>query len=253
MRCFGAHQRLLSQPGDLETRRQVRLASFGPSTGQVTVGSTDISAQHGLLDLDRGRISPLAVRWSQMLLAASLSLLAVAPFFVPDTYSPIAHTISESGGQGVPGAWVERSGVILAAGAVLVMTMHTGPTWSRTASRWIRLFSAALLVLALFPESPWHGGSHDATVAMMHTVGGVVGAVSFTLGVVTVSLSSRRGWGARLYDGLMVSALISIPQVMLVSTVDGILQRLMVILGYGWLFLECRRMIVSGRRPGERS
>lgn len=213
------------------------------------MASTDIPARDIIRDLDNGRIRVPAIRWSQGLLLLSVSMLALAPLVIPDTYSPIEHTISESGGQGVPGAWMARSGVVLAACAVMIMASQAGPIWSRTAKRWIWVYSVALVMLAVFPESPWHGGSHQATVATMHSVAGVVAAISFIMAVVAVSQSSRRRLPARIYDGLLVSAVILIPQLMLLWPVDGILQRGMVALGYGWLFLESNWIIASGRKP----
>jgi hypothetical protein len=218
-------------------------------SGFVVVANTDISARNAVFRLDRRREGLGAIQASRAVLLVSLVMLAVAPLFIPDTYSPIEHTISESGAQGIPGAWVERFGVFLAACAVLVMTFYPGPTWSRAAQHWLRVYSFAVVMLAVFPESPWDGGTHDETIARMHTVMGVAGAVSFVMGVVVVSSSRQRSRRARRYDALVVVAVVLVPQLMLLGPLDGILQRLMVAVGYGWLFLECKRKVDSRTGP----
>lgn len=207
------------------------------------MGSTELSAQHGPLDLARDRIGLKAIRWSRAFLLVSMAMLASAPLFISDTYSPLQHTISESGAQGVAGAWIQRSGVVLAAAAVFVMTFCAG-TWGRSAKRWIQVYSFALVMLAVFPESPWDGGSHDAMVARLHSVAGVIAAIAFVVGVLAVSTAGHRGRWARVLDGSMVAAVVLIPQLMLLWPFDGILQRAMVALGYAWLLVECHRMLL---------
>lgn len=213
----------------------------------MIVSSADISAQPGPVDLAPDRIGLVALHWSRVVLFVSMVMLATAPLFISDSYSPVEHTISESGAQGVPGAWIQRTGVVLAACAVLVMTLNAGPVWSRTARRWIRVYALALVLLAVFPESPWNGGPHDVVVATVHTVAGVCAAVAFIVGIVGVSLSSQRPRWARSYDLLMVGAVILVPQLMLLWPFDGVLQRAMVALGYGWLFLEGRRLMLYAK------
>lgn len=185
-------------------------------------------------------------RWAGALLAGllgSLLLLALAPLFVADTYSIIQNTLSESGGQGVEGAWVQRAGVVLAAATVFVMTSVAGSAWPRPAVAWLRAYVLALMMLVAFPEAPWDGGAHDETVAILHTAAAVCGAVSFIAGVVTISLSRPSGQLARrLLDWLVVLSIAVIPQIMLMTSIPGLWQRVMVAIGYGWLFAELGRI-----------
>lgn len=193
--------------------------------------------------------SESVLAWSSRAgLISSFLMLALAPIVVADSYSVVENTLSESGGQGVDGAWVLRTGVVLAAGSVLIMT--TISNWGTTARISGRVYALALISLAVFPESPWDGGAHDRTVAYLHTVSGVIGAASFIIGVLAISLSRpshRRG--ARAFDWLVATSVALIPQVMLLTGSDGLLQRLMVALGYVWLFAEALRLPTQ---PGQK-
>lgn len=173
-------------------------------------------------------------------LVLSALMLAAAPLAVADSYSVIEDTLSESGGQGVDGAWVLRAGVLVAAVSVLLMTSLVPSPWPRRARAFLRIYGFALVCLAVFQESAWDGRSADLFVAKLHTVSGVVAAVSFILGVFVVSLS-RRHPGGRIFDWVVIIAVALVPQIMLLTGGDGLLQRTMVALGYAWLFIESLR------------
>jgi hypothetical protein len=182
------------------------------------------------------------IRWARTGLVVSFLALALAPLAVGDSYSALDNTLSESGGQGVAGAWVLRSGVLIAGAAVLTMTALDTPVWRDAARRWMRIYALALIMLVVFPESPWYEGAYDATVARLHTVAGVVGAVSFIIGVWMISRGRRQQAPARVFDWVVIAAIVIVPQAMLVLPGEGALQRLMVLLGYVWLFTESGRM-----------
>lgn len=211
--------------------------------------SIEASRQYLFAQRQAGR---LTVEGARVGLAVSMVLLAIAPVFLPDTYSPIEHTLSESGAQGVPTAFVFRSGLIFAATAVLVMTMEAGAVWGGRARLWLRVYALAVVGLALFPESPWDGGGHDETVAFLHTMAGVVGAIAFIVGIAMVSFSRPRRARARVFDFVVAGAVAVIPQLMLVTPADGMLQRVMVLLGYVWLFSEAQRMVDATTTSPER-
>lgn len=188
---------------------------------------------------------------SRIGLIASAALLAAAPLALGPGYSFLEHTLSESGGQGVGGAWVHRGGVLLAAASVFVMTVLATPVWGVWTRRLIRSYVLALVLLVVFPESPYHGGPHDPFVAMLHTWAAAFGAVSFILGVASLALGRGEDQHrVRTFDLIVIGAIVLLPQAMLVTPYDGGIQRLMVALGYGWLFWEMSRLY---RRLPERS
>jgi hypothetical protein len=55
-------------------------------------------------------------------LTVSALALAVAPMLMPESYSWVVHTTSESAAQGVNGAWLARLGFVAFGFAVLART-----------------------------------------------------------------------------------------------------------------------------------
>ncbi len=183
----------------------------------------------------------LAARWARAGLLLSVVLMALAPLAVADTYSVLFNTLSESGGQGVQGAWVFRSAVVVTAVSVLLLISASQPVWDIWARRWIGIYTLALVMLVAFPESSWELGANDETVAFAHTTAGVVGAVAFVIAALIVSVSRVRRRDLIL-DWLVIAALALIPQIMLLSPYPGLWQRAMVGLGYVWLIVESGRI-----------
>lgn len=178
------------------------------------------------------------IRLARTGLIVSFVLLAAAPLVIPDSYSITQHTLSESGAQGIAGAWAFRSGVLLASISVIALISVSAPLWPRSARRWLLVYAVAVGLLAVFPEEPWNGGPHDATVAFLHTVSGVIGAVAFIIGVFLVA---RNRPPAPALDWLVIAVVALVPQLMLLVEVDGLLQRGMVAIGYSWLLVESVR------------
>jgi hypothetical protein len=94
----------------------------------------------------------------------------------------------------------------------------------------------------VFPESPWYGDDYNEIVAGLHTVSGAFDAVSFILAVAAVSASRTEAARNKVFDWIVIAAVGLTPQVMLVVEVDGLLQRLMVFLGYIWLIAQSLRV-----------
>ena len=88
-------------------------------------------------------------------LGGSALALALAPLLMPDAYSWVSHTTSESAAQGVSGAWLARLGFLMFGLAVLWLTALAGARWER----WGRLFQAMFGVLmtatAAFSHRPF--------------------------------------------------------------------------------------------------
>ena len=192
----------------------------------------------------KGITSHALARAARIGLVVSAVMLAGAAVVAGDGYSIVSNTISESGAQGSANPWVMRGGVLLTALSMFALTSRA-PTWSQGAKRWLRAYAASLVMLALFPESPWTGASHNEAIATLHTVFGVAATVAFVFGAMAVSRSRpEEAHGARLVDWVVIVSVVVIPQVMLLaSAYDGLLQRFAVLLGYIWLLLEANRIV----------
>ena len=218
----------------------VNSPQIGYGRGMQTLEALDSGKHKALDDIDDAR--RVSFTWLTLaLLSGSVVCLAVAPFLLPDGYSWIAHTVSESGGQGVGWGWVVRIGVLMAACAGFLMVALAGRRWSLGARFFIRFYSAALIGVALVADGSWDDSRpYNHLEAFFHTFSAFWAAVGFALGVLLVSLR-RTGvspW-VRSYDLLLVAATITIPILMLVfEPYAGMLQRTLALLGYGWLFME---------------
>jgi Protein of unknown function (DUF998) len=200
------------------------------------------SAAHAL---GRGSAAVLAI-WLWC-----LSMLAVgfAPLLMPDSYSWVEHTISESAGQGVQGAWMARSGLYLAALAMLTLAGVAGERWGFWGRSALRLYAFGLIAAAIFSRAPWTDVPYDHFEGYLHTISVFWAGVGFALGVLLVR--GRRGPGprwVRASDLTVFLITLVVPVLMLIfRDQEGLLQRFLALAGYIWVIAEATR--VGRNRP----
>lgn len=68
------------------------------------------------------------------LLMLSVVCLTLAPTLMPDSYSWVQHTTSESAAQGVAGAWMARLGFVAFGGGVLALAVLRRERWGLAAT-----------------------------------------------------------------------------------------------------------------------
>lgn len=173
-----------------------------------------------------------------VILGCSLLALALAPLLLPASYSWIDHTTSESGAQGVEGAWLARAGFVLFGVAVLGLVGTARDRLGRPGSLLLGLFGVAMFMIAVFSNRPWEAGvPFDATEDLLHSIGASTIGVAFAAGVVAVAIHQRRiDQRAPLATHVVaVAAATILPLGMLAfPNADGLLQRLMFAVAYAW-------------------
>lgn len=175
-----------------------------------------------------------------LFVCSALSLL-LAPLLMPESYDWIAHTTSESGAQGVAGAWLARTGFVLYGLAVfLLIILKSG--WTGSARIIHVIFSVAMIGNAVFSSRPWRPEfSFDVLEDTLHSwMSGIVGT-AFTLGVLIVLLNrSRADRLTRSFDWLAIVTSIVITVLMLsgVESYSGLIQRVMFAVSYVWYIRE---------------
>lgn len=181
------------------------------------------------------------------MLLASVAAVAIAPTLMPDSYSVIEHSISESAGQGVDGAWLARLGLLLLGFAVLVSAGIAGSRWGVWGRVVHRIYGVSMIGTATFAHMPWENVPFDEFEDFLHSVTSYGVGFAFTAGVLIVTF--RRGPGmqsARVFDWIAIVAAFVIPMVMFnLSDVAGLVQRVMFGIGYFWYGTETIR---SARR-----
>lgn len=174
-------------------------------------------------------------------LASSLVALALAPLVLDPSYSWLEHTTSESGAQGVDGAWLARTGFFLFGLSVIWIAYQARDRWGQPALALHLTFAVCMLGVGVFSLRSWFpGASFDATEDTLHSVGATVMGFAFAFGVTAVAIRLRRGGGQwRVLDALAVIASVVLPIGMgIYGDIDGALQRLMFLIAYVWYARE---------------
>ncbi len=181
-----------------------------------------------------------------MALAISAASLALAPTLMPDSYSWTAQTTSESGAQGVEGAWLARLGFLLLGLAVIWLAVLARAAWGRWGTALQLSFGAFMLATAAFSTRPWEEGARfDRTEDDLHTVASTAVGFSFAFGVLAVSLQRDTDRiRARAFDLIAVAtAGLVLPVCMTIwGEAEGVLQRAIFLVAYAWYAAAALRL-----------
>lgn len=187
--------------------------------------------------------------WAVALLILSAVLVVMATIAMPVGYSWHIHSISESGAQGQPYAWIARLAFICFGSAVLVLSLAMRQVWARV-TYWMHLvFAACMFGTAAFSHKPWIPGVHfDVFEDFLHSTTATGMGFAFCIGVIArFAQRGRTAPFARALDVLALAVATVLPIVLaLSSTSGGLAQRVMFTVGYIWYGTEA----LSMRRMG---
>lgn len=178
-------------------------------------------------------------------LALSALALALAPLLMPPGYSWLAHTTSESAGQGVSGAWLARLGFLLFGVSVIWLALQCARSWGRWAAMLHTVFGLFMVLAAAFSTRPWLAeAAFDRTEDALHSVAASAMGFAFALGVVAQAMHRQRTRGRWLtLDVIAVGAAVIIPLSMSVwPEFSGVYQRGMFAIAYLWYGVEAVRL-----------
>jgi hypothetical protein len=156
---------------------------------------------------------------------------------MPDEYSWILHSTSESAAQGLSGAWVARLGFLLFGLGVLWLAASPVPAWGAWASLLHGCFGVMMLGTAAFSHRPWLPGvPFDPIEDLLHSATATGMGFAFAIGVVLVGLKRPTTEVlSRLFDAAAVLASVVLPLAMSLGTpYTGVLQRSMFLVAYIW-------------------
>jgi hypothetical protein len=172
-----------------------------------------------------------------ILLALSLAALLLAPLLMPEGYSWLTHTTSESAAQGLEGAWLARLGFLLFGFAVVWLAGAVSRTWARAAT-WMHLaFGVLLISTAAFSHRPFLPGVHfDPVEDWLHSLTATLMGFAFSFGVLFGFFQRDSGISiGRFLDLVALVAAIGIPLLMMnFPSIGGLMQRLMFLVAYLW-------------------
>jgi hypothetical protein len=189
--------------------------------------------------------SPLVVLGALTGFAVSAVALGLAPLLMPDDYSWVARTTSESAAQGVSGAWLARSGLLLFGLSVIAVAQLRAREWPPIA-RWLHVgFGSLLTATAAFSTRPWRADTpFDRTEDALHSVAATAMGFAFALGVAAVLVLRPRDGGTirQVIGGAAVLAAVALPAAMWMwPDAQGVLQRSMFLIAYLWCITEALR------------
>jgi hypothetical protein len=184
-------------------------------------------------------------------LVLSALALGLAPLLMPESYSWLSHTTSESAAQGVEGAWLARLGFLSFGLGVIWLASPVRGHWDRLGSAFHRSFGLLMVATAVFSHRPFEAGStFDRTEDLLHSVAATAMGFAFAFGVAVV-LFKRREWTTSgwFLDAVAVAASVLIPLSMFAwGESAGLLQRVMFAVAYIWYG---RETLKSLRAPAE--
>jgi hypothetical protein len=167
--------------------------------------------------------------------------LLLAPLLMPESYDWVKHTTSESGAQGIEGAWLARLGFVLYGIAVLLLVLRK-QDWTITTRIIHFVFALGMAGNALFSSKPWLDELPFSVMEdILHSLmSGLVGT-AFTLGVILLLLQrSAADWYSKTFDSFAIIISISVTLIMFNGGEDiaGIVQRIMFAVSYLWYAKE---------------
>lgn len=180
-------------------------------------------------------------------LVLSATALATAPVLMPDTYSWVSMTTSESAAQGVHGAWLARLGFLVVGLSVNLLSSVRTRSWGPWASGLHTCFGVLMIAAAAFSTRPWGADAQfDRIEDALHSVAATAMGFAFAAGVLATMFHAHRHGAARspLFDIAAIGASVVVPLAMSVwPDIEGALQRVMFAVAYGWYAAEAGRSI----------
>jgi len=177
------------------------------------------------------------------MLALSMGALLTAPCLMPEGYTWLTHTTSESAAQGLAGAWLARLGFLLFGLGVLWLAVILINNWSRAATWMHVVFGVLMIGTAVFSHRPFISGvPFDPVEDWLHSLTATLMGFAFALGVFFRLLQR----GKRTMQWLDLAALVSaigIPLLMMnFPGIGGLMQRVMFLVAYLWYGTEAWRL-----------
>lgn len=191
-------------------------------------------------------MSPLRPRVAAAILGflvVSALAILLAPLAMPESYSWVKHTTSESAAQGVSGAWLARLAFVSFGASVLALASISRQQWGIAGMACHSAFGVLMIAAAVFSARSWiPEASFDPTEDTLHSVAASAMGAAFAAGVVA-TLVARRSTGIGLLGPLAIVASIVLPLGMTIwEDYSGALQRLMFGIAYLWYGREALRL-----------
>lgn len=174
-----------------------------------------------------------------LLIVSSLALL-LAPLNMPDSYSWLRHTTSESAAQGVMGAWLARLGFLIFGLTVVWLSERLLASWPLPVRLMHGAFGLLMVATAVFSSRPWlPNQAYDPVEDALHSFTATAMGFAFAIGAGIRLWHRGQGRWGRFWDVVAIVASVAIPLAMsALPDWDGLLQRGMFATAYIWYGFE---------------
>ncbi len=160
---------------------------------------------------------------------------------MPEGYSWVTHTTSQSAAQGVEAAWIARLGFLSFGLGVIWVTAERRVAWRRWASVFHAGFGAFMVATAVFSTRSWDAAMpYNPVEDAIHSATATLVGFCFAFGVLALLLRRRKEqFAVRWFDLFALSATVALPAAMtLLPQFAGVFQRLMFLVAYVWYLRE---------------
>lgn len=169
----------------------------------------------------------------RLVFLAFLVVSTVLPFFSFDGYSLIRHTTSHLGAQGSPHAWVMNVTFFLLGTTAFIVSWQKNVWYHRVFGG---LFGLSLFLTGVFHHAPLVEGVTEVVWQdTWHSVFATTTGICFTM-LATGHTFMTRGVQRRVAYVMAGIAVVIPVGMFLFPDVMGLLQRIMFISAFGWLF-----------------
>ena len=146
-------------------------------------------------------------------------------------------TTSESGAQGISGAWLARLGFLLFGLAVLWISLSSRYKWGRFALIMHCGFAVCMIGNAVFSSRPWLATMpFDLIEDVLHSWMSDLVGTAFSMGVLAILFQRQKTERLSIAIDLiaLVTAIVISIAMFLWSGIDGLIQRIMFAVAYLW-------------------
>jgi hypothetical membrane protein len=176
--------------------------------------------------------------------ATILVFILIARIFAPPEYRWKDNSISEMAAQGLPNRWIMQAGFISFGLLLAVVLGWRMWTEKRVAlpDLAITLYGLSILAAGLFSAEPFlEGVPFSAQEARLHTVFAYLAGFFLTVGILLALVAAPGAGEKRLHTIFLLlvvglSALYGLVDAGSITLPKGLLQRVLWLAGFGWLY-----------------
>lgn len=174
-------------------------------------------------------------------LLVSAVLFLLAPFAMPADYSWVNNSISESGAQGLTGAWVTRLGFLTFGLGVILVAIASWVVWRSAAGWLLSVFGFLMLTVASFSTKQWNPeASFNELESNLHSISATVMGFCYGVGVLLVIVLDKQAtFSVKLLGWAAVVASIAMPILAgVIPEFGGVFQRIMFAIAIAWFVVQ---------------